>query len=173
MNKFPEDLVPIGKIVKPHGISGEIKVFLYNKKSATLVKGINVWFENKKIFENYILDSIRGHSKYLIIKFKNINNIDQASFLKDKIFFISRDDFPSLDSNSFYLNDFIGFEIIDIKNKKYGVVIDVMNFPANDVLLVEYNKKEIMIPIVDDFVELFDINNNIIRVKNIKSLVEL
>ena len=72
MNKFLNDLIPIGKIVKPHGINGEVKVILYNDKSTTLVKGINVWFENKNKYKNFILESIRGHSSNLIVKFKNI-----------------------------------------------------------------------------------------------------
>ena len=35
-SKSPIDLVPIAKVVKPKGLKGELKVFLYNKSSDTL-----------------------------------------------------------------------------------------------------------------------------------------
>ena len=96
-----------------------------------------------------------------------------ADFSKEKRIFVSRNDFPNLDEGCFYFNDFIGSKIIDKENNIFGRVVDIMMFPANEVLLVEYKNKEIMIPVVDDFVELFDFENNIIKVKNIKSLIEL
>ena len=55
MNNFPGDLIPIGKIVKPHGIKGQIKLKLYNEKSSLLVKDTIVWL--KKEIE--IKDGIR------------------------------------------------------------------------------------------------------------------
>ena len=66
----------------------------------------------------------------------------------------------------YYLIDLIGFLIKDELNTSYGEVIDIINLPSNDSLLINYNNKEILIPIIDDFVELFDYENEIIIIKN-------
>ena len=169
MNKL--NLIPIGKIIKPHGIKGELKFSLYNKESKTLVKDIVVWFKVDDKFKNYKLNFIRGSKNSFILKLDKINNIDQTSFLKNKELYISRKDFPELDVASYYVNDLIGLKVLDKNKKNLGVIIDILNFPSHDILLVKFNNKEIMIPNVRDFIELFDFEKKIIIVKNIKSLI--
>ena len=51
-------------------------------------------------------------------------------------------------------------------NINYGKVIDVINLPTNNSLLINYDNREIMIPIIDDFIKLFDYENEIIIIKN-------
>ena len=150
MNNIPQNLDPLGEIIKPHGINGELKVFLYNDKSDTLKKGVKVWFNINDCYRNYSLYSIRGSTKNIIIKLDQLDNINQTKELINQKILVSRNDFIELGSKSFYLNDLIGFKVFDIKNDECGKIIDVLSFSGNDVLLVDYKNKEIMIPIVDD-----------------------
>ena len=171
--KVPEKLIPVGKIIKSHGIKGELKVSIYNKNSETLVNGLIVWFNFDNKFKNYQIKYVRGSIKNTIVKLNQIENIDQIGFLISKEIFVSRNDFPVVSGNNYYLSDLIGMKILDKNERSLGIVIDVLNLPANDVILIEYKGKEVMIPNVDDFIKLFDFKNNIIRVKNIKTLFEL
>jgi len=171
--KVPEKLIPVGKIIKSHGIKGELKVSIYNKNSETLVNGLIVWFNFDNKFKNYQIKYVRGSIKNTIVKLNQIENIDQIGFLISKEIFVSRNDFPAVSGNNYYLSDLIGMKILDKNERSLGIVIDVLNLPAHDVILIEYKGKEVMIPNVDDFIKLFDFKNNIIRVKNIKTLFEL
>ena len=56
--------------------------------------------------------------------------------------------------------------------KEKGKVIDVINLPTNNALLINCNNKEIMIPIIDQFIELFDYENEVIVVKNSSVFLE-
>ena len=47
----PDDLILFGKILKPKGLKGELKVFLYNSYSDVLKNNIKTWF---KTDNNYI-----------------------------------------------------------------------------------------------------------------------
>ena len=67
----------------------------------------------------------------------------------------------------------VGDHSPDFSNHFIDVVIDVVNIKDNNLILFEYNGKNVFIPIVDDFVELFDLKNKIIKVKNIKTLLNL
>ena len=62
--------IPIGYLVKPHGLNGEFKVFLYNKESQTLTKGILLWLKIEDNFESFLIEDIRG-IKRNIIKLEN------------------------------------------------------------------------------------------------------
>ena len=59
MNNFPEDLVPLGKVIKPHGLNGELKVFLYNSESETLKRDFSIWFHDDNSYCSYKIISIR------------------------------------------------------------------------------------------------------------------
>ena len=174
MNSFPDDLVPLGKIIKPHGVKGELKVFLYNDRSSTLKEGLYIWFKLDEKFVKYSVNNLRGITKKSqILKIKEVDTFDKAMIISKKEFFVSRNDFEELDENSFYLNDLIGCDVFDEKNQSLGKILDVLNFPANDVLLISYEDKEIMVPFVEDFILLFDLDNRLVKLKNFKFFFEL
>tara|TARA_Y100000590_G_C15462042_1_gene916836 strand:+ start:300 stop:824 length:525 start_codon:yes stop_codon:yes gene_type:complete len=174
LNSFPDDLVPLGKIIKPHGVKGELKVFLYNDRSSTLKEGLYIWFKIDEKFVKYSVINLRGVTKKSqILKIKEVDTFDKAMIISKKEFFVSRNDFEELDENSFYLNDLIGCDVFDEKNQSLGKILDVLNFPANDVLLISYEDKEIMVPFVEDFILLFDLDNRLVKLKNFKFLFEL
>ena len=65
-------MIPIGVITKPHALKGDLKVFLYNERSQTLVKGINIWIKTNNNFISFKLDNIKGTYKNMILKFFNL-----------------------------------------------------------------------------------------------------
>ena len=171
MNKFhkvPSDLISIGKISKAHGLAGEVKVFLYNGNSESLNSDVEVWLDINNEFKNFKISYIKNNK---FIKFKNVNDRNQSEILNGKLIYLSRSKFPKLEDNQFYLSDLIGFEIKDLKDVSYGIVLDVIQLPTNDSILFEYENKEVFIPIIDDFVKLFDFENKTIFIKNHENFI--
>ena len=78
---------------------------------------------------------------------------------------------PDLLNDEYYLVDLIGCIVVSNENKVIGTVKDVMPLPANDVIVVEKNKKEHLIPLIDDVVKLIDIKNNKIEIIVIPGLL--
>ena len=169
MNK--DKLIPVGSLVKHHGLKGELKVFLYNEDSETLVKGLSIWIETDNDFISYDLENVRGSKNNLIIKFKNINSRDKSQFLVKKEIYVSRNDFPDLDEG-FYLNDIIGFKIINDNKQVYGYLKDVLVLTGNEILVVDCDGKEVLVPNVEEFVKLFDFDKKLITVSNFEQFFE-
>ena len=59
---------------------------------------------------------------------------------------------PKLNKDEYYLNDLVGYKLIDKSNINYGVVNKVLILPANNVLSVTMEKKEYLIPLIDDVI---------------------
>ena len=169
MNK--DKLIPVGSLIKHHGLKGELKVFLYNEDSETLVKGLLIWIETDNNFISYNLENVRGSKNNLIIKFKNINSRDKSQFLVKKEIYVSRNDFPDLDEG-FYLNDIIGFKITNDNNQVYGYLKDVLVLTGNEILVVDCDGKEVLVPNVEEFVKLFDFDKKLIIVSNFEQFFE-
>ena len=164
--QVPKDLVPIGKIVRAHGLIGQIKVFLYNNNSKSLESKVKIWLKIKDQFNFFEIENIKNIDNGRLIKFATINNRNEAELLNGKLIYLSRDIFPNLNDKQYYLNDIIGFDIVDEKNMNYGKVLDVIQLPTNNSILFNFKEKEIFIPIIDDFIELFDFENKILIIKN-------
>ncbi len=93
MNSFPDDLIPLGKIIKPHGVKGELKVFLYNDRSSTLKEGLYIWFKLDEKFVKYSVINLRGVTKKSqILKIKEADTFDKAMLISKKEFFVSRNE---------------------------------------------------------------------------------
>ena len=156
---IPKDLIAIADIVKPKGLKGELKVFLYNKKSKTLKKNINVWIElDADNYQSLVVEYLLSSGKYEIIKFERIDSRNESECFSNGRIYVSRADFD--------LVDLIGFMVKDEFGLEYGEVRDIINLPTNDSLIFFYKEKEIMIPISDDFIELFDFKHKVVIVKN-------
>ena len=162
---IPKDLIAIADIVKPKGLKGELKVFLYNKNSKTLKKNINVWIElDADNYQSLVVEYLLSSGKYEIIKFERIDSRNESEGFSNGRIYVSRADFDNV--KDLYLVDLIGFMVKDEFGLEYGEVRDIINLPTNDSLIFHYKEKEIMIPISDDFIELFDFKHKVVIVKN-------
>jgi len=168
LNNSNNCFIAIGTIVKPYGINGQLKVFLYNNKSDVLTSDLEIWFSINGKFTQFVIESTKMHSKYRLLKLKNYESREDIDlFIKSKIIYILRSNFPKLAENKFYLVDLIGCIIKDKNNLKLGKVIDVISLPTNDSMLInDNNKNEFFIPIMNDFIKLFDLDNNVVIIED-------
>jgi RimM protein, required for 16S rRNA processing len=73
----------------------------------------------------------------------------------------------------FYYYQIIDFEVKDINDFSWGRVKEIMPMGEYELILVKNEKgEEFYIPLVEEYVEELDFNSKIIRVKDIKDLVE-
>ena len=137
-------LISIGELIKPHGIKGELKFLFFNENSKSLKDNLIVFLKDDKghLYEHKIEKVIYSFKKNRV-KFFEINSIDDADKLRGLILNIRRTDLPKLKNKEYYLNDLIGYSLIDKSNNSYGDVINVLHFPANNVLTVFWNEKNI------------------------------
>ena len=172
-NHIPADLVPLGRIVKPHGILGEVKISLFNSKSETLRVGQSVWVGlDEKDYESYVIEKLNLQFEKSRLKFNNINDRNSAELLRNFTLSVCRDEFPETVDEEFYLIDLIGFNVVDQAGKEVGEISDIMENPANDILMISDGDKEHLIPLVDDFVTLFDFEKKQVTINLIDGLID-
>ncbi len=176
MNNFPDDLIPLGMIIKPHGIKGQIKFKPYNENSSILCKNMEVWLKESKndnlSFKFFKISSINYNSLYPIVQFDEIYNRDEALELKDYVLYVSRALFPDI-KNEIYFVDLIGSKVYDINEKFIGIINDIVHFPGEQhIAIIELNSKEVMIPINNDLLKFFDIKKKHVVIDIADGLVD-
>ena len=126
-----------------------------------------------RIKGDFRINKVRYISTAAIALLDEICSVEDAEVLKGSIISIKRGLLPELSEEEYYLTDLIGFTVIDQQQNKIGSVKEVRNLPANDVLILNYKEKELMIPLVDEFILLIDFVEKIVTINVIDGLLEL
>lgn len=140
----------IGKIVKTHGIKGELVV-----KSLTdferFSKGskVFVYLNNEKIV--LTIKSVRNTNKGFIILFEGYQNINEV--LKYQGLEVFTNEKPELDVNEFHFNDLINKEVVNQENNYLGKVVDVVSVPQGHLLRIEIDNYTKLVPFNKAFVK--------------------
>ena len=77
---------------------------------------------------------------------------------------------PKLSKNEYYLNDLVGYSVVDSTSKVYGDVNSVLALPANNVLSIMKGDKEYLIPLIPDVVINVDQEKGIIIIDPLEGL---
>ncbi len=154
------DKLIIGKIGAPYGVKGWVKInsFTQNKDS---IFDYAPWHVNVGQANNQILnvDQWRYHSKSLVAKLVGVDDRDAAELIKNAEISIQSSQLPELD-NDFYWKDLIGMQVVTSEGYEMGVVKDMFETGANDVMLVKakindaFGQKERLLPFLHDSVVL-------------------
>ncbi len=162
----------IGKMVKVHGIKGQIKIYPYTDDLVLLSKEKQV-FMDESLQKKLDVEYVKIQSPMLIFKFKNIDSIEEAVNYINKDIYIPKKDISNLE-DTYYIEDLIGLFVYDTteNNKNIGKISDVFNTGANDVYEVILNDgKKVYLPAIKQVIKKVDIKENKIYVEIMKGLI--
>jgi 16S rRNA processing protein RimM len=93
--------------------------------------------------------------------------------LINKEIYLPCNSLPVLEGNKFYYHEIEGFKIKDKKVGELGFIKYVNDKSPQHLFVVDYNKKEILIPINDDLIENIDRKEKLINMNLPSGLIEL
>ena len=155
-----DNYLRVGVISSTHGIGGEVKVFPTTDDNKRFKKLKQVYLDTGKEYLELEVERVRFFKQMVIVKFKGINNINDIEKYKGKDLLVTREQAVPLEENEYFIYDIIDALVVDEEGKEIGVLKEVLATGANDVYVVEMpNKKEILLPVIDDCILDIDIEN--------------
>ncbi len=160
-----DKLLWLGTIVNTHGLKGELKILSNSDDIEKRFSKNNKIYLNEKDF--FIIESYRWNKKFILLKLKNINNIDDAEKLKSKKIYtkINKENEEEVE---FYYYELIGYNAIDLNEKHIGKIVDYFDQKSYYSYLIEKNKKTTNIPIIENLLEYVDKEKKEVKFKIIK-----
>lgn len=154
MTKYLE----IGQIVNTFGIKGMVKVKPYTddvKKRFDNLK--KVYIQNKNTRKEYEIEEVKYHKEMVLIKFKGIENPEDANLLRNYYLVVDRDKEEPLEEGTYYIVDMIGLEVYTDDGEKLGILDDVFNWGSSDIYVVKNELgKQILLPAIEDVIKNID-----------------
>lgn len=174
MGDIMEKLFDVGKIVNTHGIKGEVRVIRITDFEERFLPGNTLYIINKG--QNPIpvtIEKHRAHKQFDLLTFKEFNRIDQVEGFKDSLLKIVESDLTTLPKGEYYYHEIIGCNVETDEGDILGEITSVLSPGANDVWVVETkDKKEVLIPYIDDVVKSVDIEKKLVQVHLLEGLID-
>ena len=101
----------IGQIVNTHGVKGYVKIKPFTDDIKRFDDLKKVYIQNGTTKNEYMIEDVKYHKDMVLIKFKGIDNIEQAELLRNTYLTISRDEVEKLEEGRYYIVDMLGIEV--------------------------------------------------------------
>ena len=156
------DLFEIGKILKPHGVKGELTV-LFNKPEYTDIETDYYFLFLDGMHVPFYVEEVRFNSESSArVKFEGVDFIEKASTYTDTLVFLPKELIKDEDNENAFTSEweqFIGYTIFDEQSSLIGTIKEVDSATINVLFIVIKNDEEILIPATTDFIIQVDSDN--------------
>lgn len=167
MNKYLE----LGQIVNVKGLKGEVKVNSFTDDNTKFERIPKVFIKQKQNLKEYEIEKVGYAKNQVIIKFKNVNTVEEAETLRNSYIVVDREIFGELPEGVYYIADLIGLDVFTESNEYLGKVDDIFSTGSNDVYVVKDELgKQKLLPGIDEVIKQIDLESSKIIVNLIEGL---
>lgn len=162
--------VLIGEVLRPHGFSGELKIYPLTADPARFLKLQEVIFRCGQLERIFKIITARVQMDLVFLTVEGIDGIDQAEKYRGWEVVIDRSEVPPLEEGWYYF-ELEGMKVYE-RDVLLGTLSQVLETGANDVYLVKGSKGEICVPALKSVVLNVDVEGRRMDVKLPPGLLE-
>ena len=168
-----EDLVAIAKIVKSRGLQGEVVADVltdFPERFENVEKVYAVCSNNKTL--ELEIEKFWFQKDRIVLKFRNFDSLEKADTLRDCEVCVPETEAVELETDEFYDWQLQDCMVESIEGDKIGKVREVMRTGGTEILVVESEDKEYLIPFAETICTEVDIENKLIKIDAPEGLLE-
>ena len=164
-------MIEIGKILKPHGIQGQLKVRLYSDNFEGFERRGYAYIRQNDETRRIGYAVMRTEPPFVYLAFGGVSSRSDAEALCGLPLLLRRSDLEEPEEGEHYIVDLIGLKVVDENGAELGVLKDILQHGAADVYVVR-GAKSFMFPAVKRVINEVDLDAGVLRV-NAKALEEV
>ncbi|MBM7854372.1 16S rRNA processing protein RimM [Desulfohalotomaculum tongense] len=168
------EYITIGEIVNTHGVRGEVRLIPLTDFPERFkeLEAVHILIDHRRFVHH--IEKSRRHKQFIIIKFREVEDMNGAERLKGALVQITREQLKPLPEGSYYIFEIEGLDVFDINGEKLGRVKKVFSTGANDVYVVKPPAgKDILIPALKKVVKEINLAENRMVVELPEGLLDL
>jgi 16S rRNA processing protein RimM len=173
MSSVETDLVTIGKIERPFGVKGAVKVRSLSDVPGRFdqLSAVSVMSAGGQMVDRTVTHVRRAGPTY-IMQFDGITTPEEAGTLRGALIQVPRCEPSSRQGDALYECDLIGMTVVDEAGHDLGLIEKIWDLPGHQVFVVKQEGREVLIPAAKDFVTAVDLAQKRMTVRTIEGLVE-
>ena len=139
-------MIEIAKIVKPQGIKGEVKALALTNVLAVFDFIKDCFIDGKTMH----IERLSIRQGFLYIKFKEISSRNEAETYRNKLIKVEKEIVENAKGEDYLVDDLIGMALCDENNNFVGQIVEVVNYGATDILVLEKDGRQIEVPFLSE-----------------------
>jgi 16S rRNA processing protein RimM len=176
---FSTDFITIAEIVSTFGLRGAVKASIRTDFPERFEHLQEAWLLPPGALPDAprtaykVLSARAQNEKQVVIRFEGLTKIEQAEKLRGYTVSVPRGEVVPLPEGEYYIFQLIGMKVYSEKGDYVGEVINVLEYPANDVYEVKgpLSPNSVLIPAVEDFIRQIDLENQRLTINLIEGLI--
>lgn len=152
----PADLVTVGRVVRPHGLRGELRVLLETDFPGRFERLREAYLIQAGRVQAVEITARRPFRDGLLLTLQGIDDLEAAEGMRGAEIAVSRGAVVPLEEGAFYVFEIVGLRVRTEEGRLLGTVVEVIRAPANDVYVVRGEEGEILLPATREVVRQVD-----------------
>lgn len=161
------DLGEVGYFSRTHGLKGHLILKQNNSILSPTVKAVFVEINGSKA--PYFITEVKGSGNNMVLGLEGIETLEQAKPLIGKKILAEL----KYIEEGLTTNIWLGYEVIDRAKGSLGTVEAVSDNGQQIILSLKYNSKELLLPLVEDFIKKLDEKGKKIHYEAPEGLIDL
>jgi len=167
-----DEFITIGKVVSTQGNKGEVNILPLTDSTDRFKNLVTVFLRNNNSQTTSNIEKIRIKEDTVILKLKDIENIEEAKMIVGSFLEVERKNAVKLPKDTYFIFEIIGLEVYTENNIFLGKVENVISTGSNDVYIVKgKNKKELFIPAIREVVKNVNLEKKRITINIVDGLI--
>ena len=162
------DFLLIGKVAKPHGLRGQVKVLSYASSYESFSAGRKVYLSQGEEMKALLISEVKVQTHSLLLHFQGLDNRQQAEAISGYSLFIEEKDLQALPEGEYYRYQLIGSRVYNDQGRFLGIMEEIFSTAAHDIWVIRDDKKELLVPAVEDFVISVNLPQGEIRIRDLE-----
>ncbi|MCB0018413.1 MAG: 16S rRNA processing protein RimM [Anaerolineales bacterium] len=153
----------IGRIGKPHGVHGEMRVTMHTDEPERFT-----WLEQVYLGlddpQPVPIVGVRFHKNWALLALEGYESRDAVESLRGEWLQVPEDEAIPLEEGELFLYQLIGLQVRTSDGELIGEISEIIETPANNVFVVKGDRGERLIPDIDDVVQDIDVEQGVMIV---------
>ncbi|BBZ45046.1 ribosome maturation factor RimM [Mycobacterium parmense] len=171
----------VGRVVKAHGISGELVVEIRTDDPADRFASGNTLrakHPRERWERSYVVEGAREHGGRLLVRLSGVDDREAANALRGSLFVVDSADLPPIDEpDTYYDHQLEGLRVRTTAGRDVGEVAEVLHTAAGELLAVrgqlDGQMRETLVPFVGAIVVSVSLDDGVIEIDPPEGLLDL
>lgn len=169
-----EECFYIGKIVKKHGFKGEVVLRLDTDIPEAYQEMESLFLQRAEAMVPFFIQRSSLSGQFLRMKLEGVDTEADAEKLLRSEAYLPMDCLPQLGEGQFYYHQIEGYRAVDASSdREIGTIKRVDDTSVQALFVIERQGREVLVPVVDDFIEKVDKKGRTIRLRLPEGLLDL
>ncbi|MCS6842366.1 MAG: ribosome maturation factor RimM [Roseiflexus sp.] len=168
-----DEVLLIGTVVDAFGLRGEIKVRSFTDRVDHLRRHVRTVFVGEERRPFALQRVQEPKAGVLILTLGGVTDRTAAEALRGAEITIRESDAAPLERDEYFIHQLYGLRVVESSGAELGIVREVLQTGANDVIVVERRgRAEMLLPMIHDVVERLDVAAGEIVVRLLPGLID-